>query len=82
MTIFRKLKDRRVQARKQKEIEQYMTDAFLLDKDSFWKEVEDAQYFSLSPKERKAFAYAAAQRHNLEPNVIFRRIWELKILHS
>lgn len=60
----------------------YMAASFLLRRDSFWKELTDANYFECSPSERKEFVYRSARKHNVEPSMVFRRISELNVMRS
>lgn len=62
------------------QIRDYMAASLILQKDSFWRELMDAQYFSSSPKDRKDFVYRSAQKYNVEPSMVFRRISELNVI--
>lgn len=62
------------------QIRDYMAASLILQKDSFWRELVDAQYFSSSPKDRKDFVYRSAQKYNVEPSMVFRRISELNVI--
>ena len=60
----------------------YMAASLILQKDAFWDEIVKADYFNLPVRERKEFAFQAAQKYNVEPSVVFRRISELKVLNN
>lgn len=60
----------------------YMAASLILQKDTFWDEIVKADYFDLPVKERKEFAFQAAQKYNVEPSVVFRRISELKVINN
>lgn len=60
----------------------YMASSLILQKDTFWDEIVRADYFNLPVRERKEFAFQAAQKYNVEPSVVFRRISELKALNN
>lgn len=62
------------------QIRDYMAASLILRKDSFWNEIIRAHYYEISPKERKAFVFQSAEKYNVEPSMVFRRISELGII--
>lgn len=60
----------------------YMAASLILQKNAFWDEIVKADYFNLPVRERKEFAFQSAQKYNVEPSVVFRRISELKVLNN
>lgn len=67
-------KDKREQER------DYMAACYIMPRDKFWSEIQDANYFGLDFKERKSFIYRTAQKYNVEPSTVFRRISELNVI--
>ena len=60
----------------------YMAASLILQKDTFWDEIVKANYFELPVREREEFAFHAAQKYNIDPSVVFRRISELKVINN
>lgn len=62
------------------QIRDYMAASLILQKDIFWSELMEAHYFSITPQARKNFVYKSAQKYNVEPSMVFRRISELNVI--
>lgn len=62
------------------QIRDYMAASLILQRDTFWKELTDARYFDSTPQDRKNFVYLSAQKYNVEPSMVFRRISELNVI--
>lgn len=62
------------------QIRDYMAAGLILPKDVFWNELEDVNYFDMSPRDRKNFVYATARKYDVEPSMVFRRIDELSVI--
>lgn len=62
------------------QIRDYMAAGLILQKDIFWNELMDVHYFNITPLERKDFVYKSAQKYNVEPSMVFRRISELNVI--
>lgn len=67
-------KDKREQER------DYMAACYIMPRDKFWSELQEADYFELDSKGRKYFVYSTAQKYNVEPSTVFRRISELNVI--
>lgn len=67
-------KDRREQER------DYMAACYIMPRDEFWSEMQEAGYFGLDSKGRKSFVYLAARKYDVEPSTVFRRISELNVI--
>ena len=66
----------------EEQVRDYMAASLILKKDVFWKELEERHFFALAPKQRKEFVFDVAQRYDVEPSMVFRRINELKVIMS
>lgn len=62
------------------QIRDYMAASLILQKDIFWNELMEVRYFSITPQARKNFVYKSAQKYNVEPSMVFRRISELNVI--
>lgn len=62
------------------QIRDYMAASLILEKDVFWNELMEVRYFSITPQARKDFVYKSAQKYNVEPSMVFRRISELNVI--
>lgn len=58
----------------------YMAASLLLQRDSFGKEFDEADYAEMSPEERKTFVNRIAQKYQVEPSMVYRRIDEFCVL--